>query len=209
MHVFWRFLWLDAKLYQVTCSIMGIFIFKSSKVGDRSRGWPKGSLSIATTPKCRGGRYSITRIARLYICILTLSCWLLSKVALSTIFWVLVKTRPGIEPGSPRPLTNIVLIRLKVRWNFYLSLSYHIYISNNPIVTHPTIQPSNHPTISVWGFLMIIVSFCFSVTTLKMRNYNVRYLYRINSHTYTQIYLCIYIYINKNWKGVYICCFFL
>ena len=29
-------------------------------------GDPKAPFSIATTPRCRGGRYSIPRIARLY-----------------------------------------------------------------------------------------------------------------------------------------------
>ena len=38
-----------------------------SKVSDHSRGWPEGApFSIATTPRCRGGRYSIPRIAPLY-----------------------------------------------------------------------------------------------------------------------------------------------
>ena len=39
-----------------------------SKVGDLSREWPEGSLfSIATKTKCRGGCYSIPRIAPLYL----------------------------------------------------------------------------------------------------------------------------------------------
>ena len=37
-----------------------------SKVGDLSRGWPKAPFSIATTPRCREGRNSISRIAPLY-----------------------------------------------------------------------------------------------------------------------------------------------
>ena len=39
---------------------------EKSKVGDRSRGWPKSPFSIATTPRCREGRYSIPWIAPLY-----------------------------------------------------------------------------------------------------------------------------------------------
>ena len=38
----------------------------TSKVGDRSRGWPKAPFAIATTPRWIGGRYSIPWIAPLY-----------------------------------------------------------------------------------------------------------------------------------------------
>ena len=40
---------------------------------------------------------------------LTLQCWVLSKAASSTIFWVFRRTRPGIEPRSPGPLANTLL----------------------------------------------------------------------------------------------------
>ena len=44
------------------CNCVRIYnICKVSKVSDHSRGWP-----IATTPRCRGGRYSIPWIAPLY-----------------------------------------------------------------------------------------------------------------------------------------------
>ena len=41
----------------------------------------------------------------------TLKCWVLSKAASTTFFWVFGMIRPGIEPWSPRPLTNILLFR--------------------------------------------------------------------------------------------------
>ena len=37
-------------------------------------------------------------------------CWVLSKEASSTIFWVFGITRPGIEPRSPRPLARKLTI---------------------------------------------------------------------------------------------------
>ena len=44
---------------------------KKSKVGDQSRGWLEGDskapFSIATTPRCRGGRNSFPRIAPFYL----------------------------------------------------------------------------------------------------------------------------------------------
>ena len=41
---------------------------------------------------------------------------MLSKVASSTIFLVFGMTRPGIEPRSPRPLANTLLVR-PGKWN--------------------------------------------------------------------------------------------
>ena len=71
----------------------------------------KASFSIATTPRCRGGRYSFPRIAPLLPLICTLYCWVLSKEVSSTIFKVFGMTRPGIEPKSPSPLVNTQTIR--------------------------------------------------------------------------------------------------
>ena len=45
-----------------------------SKVGDCSRGWPEGSFSIATTPRCWEGRYSFPWIAPLFL-------WYVSYIA--------------------------------------------------------------------------------------------------------------------------------
>ena len=41
----------------------------------------------------------------------TLYCWVLSKELSITIFKVFGMTRSGIEPGSPGPLVNTLLIR--------------------------------------------------------------------------------------------------
>ena len=61
-------------------------------------------FSIATTPRCKGGRYSFPWIAPLYPWYVpTLYCWVLSKVVSSTILKVFGMTWPGIEPWSPRP----------------------------------------------------------------------------------------------------------
>ena len=40
---------------------------KVSKVGNNSQGWPEGSFTIATTPRCREGHYSFPWIALLYL----------------------------------------------------------------------------------------------------------------------------------------------
>ena len=47
------------------CVYIYIYIY-ISKVGDRGRGRPEAPFLIATTPRCRGGRYSFLWIAPLY-----------------------------------------------------------------------------------------------------------------------------------------------
>ena len=68
-------------------------------------GDPKVCFSIATTPKCREGRYSFPSIASLildpYFIVLSLN-----KQASSKIFLVLGMIRPRIEPRSLGPLAN-------------------------------------------------------------------------------------------------------
>ena len=65
----------------------------------------KAPFSIATTPRCRGGRNSFLWGAPLYTrCV---PCWELSKELSSTIFKVFGMVQPGIEPRSPGPLVNI------------------------------------------------------------------------------------------------------
>ena len=54
-----------SKLFNLTEYYLYIYIYKS-KVGDRSRGRPEGSFSIATTPRCRDGGYSFPWFAPLY-----------------------------------------------------------------------------------------------------------------------------------------------
>ena len=89
-----------------------------SKIGDLSRGWPEGSFSIATAPRCRGGRYSIPWIATLYSWSLPYN----AEAASNTIFWVFGMIRPGIEPRSPGPLANTLLIKLmRMKFRFYNS----------------------------------------------------------------------------------------
>ena len=69
----------------------------------------------ATTPVCRGERYSIPRNAPLYPWSSPYSAECLSKAASSTIFLVFSMTRPGIEPWSPGPVANTLLIRPMAR----------------------------------------------------------------------------------------------
>ena len=65
----------------------------------------KSPFLIATTPRCRGGRYSFPWIAPLYS--YNAEC---CKVASNTICWVFGMTQPGIEPRSPWPLANTLTI---------------------------------------------------------------------------------------------------
>ena len=65
----------------------------------------KAPFSIATTPRYRGGRYSISYIALLTPWYVPYNA-VLSKEVSSTIFKVFGITRPWIEPRSPGPLAN-------------------------------------------------------------------------------------------------------
>ena len=69
-------------------------------------GVPKNPFSIATTPRCRGGRSSFLLDCSSLLLIHTLYCWVLSKEVSSTIFKVFGMTRPGIVLRSPGPLAN-------------------------------------------------------------------------------------------------------
>ena len=74
-------------------------------------GDPKAPFSIATTPSCKGGLYSISWIAPF-----TLDTYLIMlSVKQGDIkyhfFLVFGMHRPGIEPRSPGPLTNALFLR--------------------------------------------------------------------------------------------------
>ena len=69
-------------------------------------------ISITITPKNKGGRYSFPWIAPLYPWYVPYNeCWVLSKVASSTIFWVFIMTWPGIELRSTGPLPSTLTSR--------------------------------------------------------------------------------------------------
>ena len=77
----------------------------------------KAPFSIATTPRCRGERYSFTQDSSTLPLIRTLYFWVLSKEVLSTIFKVFGMTRPGIKPTSPGSLANTLPTRTMSRYN--------------------------------------------------------------------------------------------
>ena len=82
-----------------------LFIYCVSRYPAWTGIWEYNSFSIATTLRCRGGRYSFPWIAPIYPWYVP-SCWVLSKQLLSTIFKVFGMMRPWIEPRSPGPLVN-------------------------------------------------------------------------------------------------------
>ena len=79
------------------------------------KGDPKAPFSIATTLRCRGGRYSISWIAPLYPWSLPYNAECLTRwnqvPFFSSLPPVFSMTLLGIEPQSPEPLANILLIR--------------------------------------------------------------------------------------------------
>ena len=79
-----------------------------SKVGDRSRGWPEGSLFDSCYTVVSGRVLRLSLECSTLLLIHTLYCRVLSKGASITIFWVFGTTRPGIEPRFPGPLANTI-----------------------------------------------------------------------------------------------------
>ena len=62
MHVYvYKYVCIYVRVY-----IYIIYIYKYVKLAIVVEGEPKAPFSIGTTPKCKGGRYSYTRIAYLY-----------------------------------------------------------------------------------------------------------------------------------------------
>ena len=86
----------------------------------------KAPFSIATTPGCRGGRYSFPNCSTLPL-IRTLYCWVLSKEVSSTIFKLFGMTRNGIEPRSSGQLANTLPTRLMSRLYIYIYIYIYIY----------------------------------------------------------------------------------
>ena len=111
--------------YVIAYNYIYIYVFCVSKVKLATfvAGDLKAPFSIATTSRCRDRRYSIPRIASLCPWYLPYNA-VLSKAASSTIFWVFGMTLPGIEPWSPGPLANTLLIRPMTQL-FLISLFFH------------------------------------------------------------------------------------
>ena len=79
------------------------------KLATEVEGNRKAPFSIATTLKCRGGRYFFSLDCTTLPSIRTLYCCVLSKEVSSATFKVFGMTRAGIEPRSPGPLANTTL----------------------------------------------------------------------------------------------------
>ena len=101
-------LWRDA--VGVFCNLCWLDQYKK-KLATVVAGDPKAPFSIATTTRCRKGRYSFLWIPPLYPWSLPYNaeCWAIYHF-LSTIFWVFGMTRPDIEPRSPVPLAGTLTI---------------------------------------------------------------------------------------------------
>ena len=85
-------------------------------------GDPKTPFSIATTLRCRGGRYSITLDP--YLIMLSVK-----PGGIKYQFWVFVMTRPGIEPRSLRLVANTLLFRRMARFCNVNDLLIWIFLS--------------------------------------------------------------------------------
>ena len=110
VHRFYRL-----KMFLVLILIIIIYILFKVKLATLVEGDLKAPFSLATTPRYRGGHYSVPWNVLLYPWSLPYNA-VLSKAS-STIFWVFGMTWPGIEPWSSGPLANTLLIRPMIQFN--------------------------------------------------------------------------------------------
>ena len=91
------------------------------KLATLVEGDPKAPFARATTLKCREGYYSIPWIAPVcldpYLIMLSVK-----QGGIKYHFWVFGMTQHGIEPRSPGPLANTLLIRPMTWFTFYFYL---------------------------------------------------------------------------------------
>ena len=86
-----------------------VYTYIKSKVGDRSRGWPEGSLFNSYYTEMSGRTLLLSLDFSTLPLIGNLYCWVLSKGVSSTIFKVFGTTRPGIESKSPGALASTLI----------------------------------------------------------------------------------------------------
>ena len=103
----------------------------------------KAPFSIATTPRCRGGRFSIPGIAPLYLIMLSVK-----QGNIKYNFWVFGMTQPGIEPTSPSPLNE--------HSNHYANIRLSINFMSDIYILHKYL---NIPTKT-----QVVADFCFEAT---------------------------------------------
>ena len=91
-------------------------------------GDPKTPFLIATTPMCRGGTTPFSGFLHFtldpYLIMLSVK-----QGGIKYHFWVFGMTRLRIEPRSPGPLVNTLLIRPKlilIPWKYFMAISYKL-----------------------------------------------------------------------------------
>ena len=102
---------------------LNYIVSSKSKVGGLESDL-RAPISIATTLRCRGGRYSIPWIALLYPWSLPYNAGWYQVPFL----WIFGMTQPEIEPRSPRPLVNTLLIRPMAQVNIILTKQFELTI---------------------------------------------------------------------------------
>ena len=110
-----------------------------SKVADRSRRRPEGTLINTFYKEVLGRALLLSLDCSTLPSIRALYCWVLSQEVSSTIFKVFGMTRPGIKPRSPGKLANtlptgyidimLLIFIIIMRW---LVIYIYIYIYSHP-----------------------------------------------------------------------------
>ena len=106
-------------------------------------------FSIATTPRCREGATLFPGLIHF-----TLDPYLIVLCSSSIIFWVFGMTWPGIEPWSPGPLANTLLI-----WPRLQQISIYPYIFVFSELMNSFLYCFERSTLKFWWFLLVTIYF--------------------------------------------------
>ena len=101
----------NGHMLKISPTQANIYLYVSSKVGDRSRERPEGFHFNSYYTAVLGMTLLLSLDCSTLPLIRNLYCWVISKDVSSTIFKVFGMTRTGIEPRSPGPLANTLSTR--------------------------------------------------------------------------------------------------
>ena len=145
-----------------------MYTINKVKLATIVEGDSKAHFSIATTPRCRRGRYSIPWVAPLYPYFIMPG---VKQAGMKYHFLVFGITRPRIERRSFGPLANTLLIwpihRIVPKNALLSSFSYHSFLESTNLISK--ISKFNY-TIAVFNLIRQFVPKIYGTISKKKKN---------------------------------------
>ena len=154
-------------LYEIVCKVKLATVIKAD---------PSGSLFNSYYTDVLGRALLLSLDCSTLRLIHTLEWWVISKEASSTIFWVIVMIRVGIEPRSPCPLVNTLTIML-MPGRMYLYAKITSTTQNMQFINISIKTPWQHGSLSL------------SLSTSDPINHDFRQLFCISSYVGKELML--------------------